>query len=70
MLQTKVGMECIHLQQFIFKSVYSDTEENTSVWYFMQIHTVKLFNFVGSKFCGLTTVDMFVDTWFVDFKLY
>ena len=26
------------------------------------VDTVKAFNFVGTKFCGLTKMDMFVDT--------
>jgi len=29
---------------------------------YMNIEYVKSLNFVGTKFCGLTTIDMFIDT--------
>ena len=29
---------------------------------------VKALNFIGTKFCSLTTMDMSVDSWIVDFK--
>jgi len=31
--------------------------------------TVKSLNFMGMKFRGLTTLDMFVDTWFRGFQI-
>ena len=31
--------------------------------------TVKSLNFMGMKFCGLTTLDMFVDTWICGFQI-
>ena len=31
--------------------------------------TVKSFNFMGTKFRGLTSIDMFVDTWIRGFQI-
>jgi len=32
-------------------------------------YTVKAFNFKGTKFCGLTMMDMLMDTWILDFQI-
>ena len=34
------------------------------------VNTMKSFNFVVTKFCGLMTMNMFVDTWIRGFQLF
>ena len=38
-------------------------------WYFNSQTTVKLFNFIGMKFHGLSTLNMFVNTWICGFQI-
>lgn len=44
-------------------SILSLLSPNLANFAVNKLLTVKSFNFMGSKFCGLTTMDKFVDTW-------
>ena len=71
---SKTGTNKTSFSKSVWNPIHTQSYSGTVLCYFsvlliFKVNTVKSFNFIGMKFCILTTMDIFVDTWICGFLI-